>query len=316
MRAARQSPAVVLQEYNNLRSKVPGKPIFSFEGFEDTIFYGVMAQKFELELDYGVLVCRGKDRVLDLRELLARNKSEDARFVWYFVDQDFDGLKGRKAGTDIYCTSTYSFENSIVGGNILRQLLEGEFRCVGSDGQTEISRAVDFFSQVSSRYFESFRQVNLAVFSLRRKNICAGPIDSDFKKYATISINGYKCNLSPKRILELTGAAKSLELDQLMAIMSELENEFDALDPLTGWRGKFHLAMFQKVLSALKEDRGRKKDRIVFSSHALVDTNFDGNIVRILSSLARVPSDLEDFFSEVLSANRAQATPLQRYDIG
>ena len=47
MRASRAAPAVALQEYNNLRSKIPGKLIFSFEGFEDVIYYWSVVEKIK-----------------------------------------------------------------------------------------------------------------------------------------------------------------------------------------------------------------------------------------------------------------------------
>lgn len=299
MRAARQAPAVVLQEYNNLRSKTPGKIIFAFEGFEDVVFYGVMAEKSELKTPYGVLVCRGKDRVLDLMDLLARNKSGDSDLVKYFVDHDFDGLKDRAANDDTYCTQTYSIENHLVSPSILRQILVGEFRCVGSNGSEEVDRAMDYFHRVMDSYTVAFFQVNLAIFSLRKNRVDSGTIENDLKKYVTISTDGVRCELELKDIWSLTGASKTLDLAGLETMMNEAEPGFGGLDPLRNWRGKYLLSIFQKVLVLLKEDRGRKSDWQIFQSRAAVSANFDGNIVRALSSLAPLPADLRSFFERV-----------------
>lgn len=303
MRAARGTPTVVLQEYNNLRSKIPGKLIFSFEGFEDTIYYEVMARKSDIEHDYGVLVCRGKDRVLGLRELLSRNKSEDAKLVRYFVDHDFDHLKGQAEGKDIYCTTTYSFENEIVGPEVLRSLLLGEFRCTGSGGIVDIERAESFFKEVFGVYLEKFFNVNLAIYALRTKAVHAGNVENDLKKYASLSLDGFRCDLNMESVRNLTGASKVWSLAELENFMEEVREDFEVLDPMNSWRGKFHLAVFQKLICLLKEDRGRKSDQRVFSSRAQVDASFEGNIVRSLSSITDVPSDLRLFFRSIEPAS-------------
>lgn len=299
MREAREAPAVILQEYNNLRSKCPGKPVLSFEGFEDTIYYNVMVEKVGIATDYAVLVCRGKDRVLALRKLLARNESEYADLVWYFVDHDFDGLKGQNDGEEIYCTDTYSIENHIAQRESMVKILEGEFRCIGEQGNADSVEALKFFDQVMEQYFLAFYDVNHAIYTLRKLDIDSGKIDNSIDKYISISPEGLHCALTFEDIPKLTGATQSLRTEELFAHMETVKNDFAKVTALTGWRGKFHLAVFQKVLRVLKEDRGRKNGRQIFVSRAVVDTNFDGNLIRSLTSLVKVPEELEAFLKTI-----------------
>src|SRR5690625_5120984 len=113
MREGRRSPAVLKTALSHLRSVRPDSAIFVFEGAEDVGVYEVWISRCKICPEYEALPGKGKDQLLGLRKMLREDTTGLRRAVYFFLDRDFDGLKGQTSGADVYVHDTYSVENCL-----------------------------------------------------------------------------------------------------------------------------------------------------------------------------------------------------------
>lgn len=289
MRKARDKPAVMLARYNQVRSKHPGKLVCAFEGHDDVTFYDAMFSKINANILYAPIVCNGKDHVLGLRNSLADNVSLDRSLVRYFVDWDFDGLKGNTHSPEIYFTPCYSFENLLVNRATLETLLRGEFRCNDEHGASDMERIGGLFQARLDEFISCMREANHLLFCARISGHRLLRIENDLKKYLILTVE--QIAPAPNRVLhELLGYKDTP--DQIHLALSK--DAFDQLDPLRDWRGKFIFAFFQKFLACIKEDRGCKSPRF-FTEKATVTFAPMSDIFRTLAVSIAVPECLKTF---------------------
>jgi hypothetical protein len=100
MRQSRKSPAVLKTRIISIRSREKVKPIFVFEGFEDVGPYSVWIGRCDDSIAFEPLPANGKDQIL-----LFRHNIRPAEFylqvgIYFFIDRDFDDLKGFATGPD------------------------------------------------------------------------------------------------------------------------------------------------------------------------------------------------------------------------
>lgn len=292
LRAARDKSQIQLQRYNTFRTRHAGQMICAFEGDEDVPFYATMTGKVSTDIRYVPWVCKGKDNVLRLREILARNVAADSHLVRYFIDHDFDGLKGHPPGANLYVTPCYSIENLMVGRATLEELLCAEYKCHDEHAAQDIANIGQLFDQRWQEFIEGMREANRLLFSARIHGVVLGNVDNDIKKYLAIKLDGIAPLASADDVHSLIGYSSAPDAGHLAAS----EGAFDALDPLKDWRGKFVFAFFRRFLALLKEDRGTKAP-VYFTCRANMSFNPDGDIIRALASTIMVPECLRLFLT-------------------
>lgn len=295
MRQGRNIPQVTLQRYNQLRSRCPGRIICAFEGFDDVTFYDVMFKRIA-SFEYVPLVCKGKDKVLDLRVLLARNTAEDSDKVRYFVDHDFDGLKGHSPGGDLYCTPSYSFENLLVSRNVLESLLRSEYRCSDENGDLDIRKIGEIFGARLAEFIEYIREANHLIYLARITGVRLKEIQEDLKKYVLIRLDCIVPATDPEELPALVGYEYAPQAADLLTCVGA----FNELDPVLHWRGKFLFAFFRKFLAELKEDRGSNLPKY-FTQRSNMNFSPGSDVVRPLASMIPVPECLRAFSEGVTS---------------
>src|ERR1700733_4654915 len=106
-REYRNSGAVLKTKLSQIRSRNPSILILIFEGDSDVGPYEVWLSRICDGLEYQPLPGTGKAQLLDLRRRLAA-QPELAKLVYFFVDRDFDDLRGQPAGRDMFCSDCYS----------------------------------------------------------------------------------------------------------------------------------------------------------------------------------------------------------------
>ncbi len=293
LREARQRAPVVLQRYNNLRSRVSGKLVCAFEGPDDVAFYDAMLPRIKADFEHIPFVCSGKDKVLQLREILQRNVAADSKLVLYFIDRDFDGSKGHDEGSDLYITPCYSIENLIVGSAMLTRLLRGEYRCNDEHAETDVAAICQLFEERLAEFHAAMHEVNFLLFFARKNMLRLASIDNDIRKYISISLATISLKVNTAEIAKLLGYDAAPD----PAALQPLASDFAMLNPLLDWRGKFLFAFFRKFLAAIREDRGTKKPNIPQHFKGRADVNFqpEGDIVRNLASMINVPDCLRRF---------------------
>jgi hypothetical protein len=124
--AARQK--IKLAEF---RAKYPEGLIFSVEGVDDKQVYFHWIRSIAPDLQYETHICDTKDDALKLLDALRRDQTGLAKDVYFLLDNDFDGLKGRESGPEVFVTRAYSIENYLVCSNVLDDVLKVELHCHG-----------------------------------------------------------------------------------------------------------------------------------------------------------------------------------------
>jgi hypothetical protein len=293
LRKAREIPQVELQKYHLLRSKNGTKLICAFEGHDDVTFYDTIFNNINPNIKYAPFVCNGKDKVLALRDILARNVASDAALVRFLVDADFDGLKGKLPGSDIYLTPCYSIENLLVGRPILEKLLRGEFRCHDEHGDADIENIGNLFELRLTEFNACMREANQLLFFARTTDIKLAPIDDKLTaKYLSMSLKPITVVGSHAQLCTLLGYENPPDASAL----SVCKQAFDLLDPSMDWRGKFLFAFFRKFLSHIKDDRGTKTP-VHFKKKGNMTFSPENDIIRTLTTLIAVPECLRAFVS-------------------
>ncbi|MCK9814473.1 DUF4435 domain-containing protein [Pseudomonas sp. MAFF 302046] len=152
MRASRNNSQVALISYTTVRGKNPEKLICVFEGYEDLPYYETIFNRVGNRIAFASIIAKGKDQVLSLRQALQNNHYQDDK-VRFFVDQDFDGLKGYSSGEDIYMTEGYSIENHLADAKILSSLLNSEFKCHADEDEESINKVNALFDEFLEVFF-------------------------------------------------------------------------------------------------------------------------------------------------------------------
>ena len=125
-RESRHSPAVLKARILGIRSGDIDSWILVYEGKDDVGVYDVWVRAVLPDLAFYPLPGSGKSQVLSLRDNLSRSAEEVRSRILYFVDRDFDDLRGYPQGGDIFCTTSYSIENDLVNETVLRSILDDE----------------------------------------------------------------------------------------------------------------------------------------------------------------------------------------------
>jgi hypothetical protein len=292
MRAARGKGIVALQSYNTKRAKHPDAVMFALEGDDDPIYYQAAIKLMHLDFEWEAMVCNGKDNVLSLRVLLARNRDSDAKNTFFLIDTDFDNTKGHPLGPDLYCTPTYSFENLLVSEVILRELLIGEYKCSAEDENVE--KILKLFRERLDEFNSAMKLANQVLHYCRISSVSSKSVENKIKKYVKIDPLGVEAKYSIVDLPKLLGVDDAFDISQLEGT----KTEFDALDPTQQWRGKYLMAFFVEFLAHLQEDRC-KQEPLYFSIKRSIGFNPRSSIVRTLTSISSPPDCLRSFVDKI-----------------
>ncbi|MBD8826713.1 DUF4435 domain-containing protein [Pseudomonas sp. CFBP 13602] len=289
MRESRNTSQVALITYTTVRGKNPEKLICVFEGYEDLPYYETVFNRVGNSREFIPIIARGKDQVLALRQALLSNHFLDNR-VRFFIDHDFDGLKGHSSGQDIYVTEGYSIENHLADAGILSSLLNSEFKCCVDEDENSVKRVSALYDDFLKVFFEIMRPVNQAIFYARTHDVKLRNIEDRIGKYFLFTLDSIADKNSD--YFSLIGWPTDIARD-----ISSVEEVFSKMDPQMHWRGKFIFELFVKFLHHLKNDRTSDSPKF-FSKKAGVNFDPNGEIIRSLASLSTIPPSLSAFVAE------------------
>ena len=285
-RAGRRSGATLKVELSNLRSRDSNCKIFVFEGDDDVPAYAAWIGAIAPSLNYSPLPGKGKGQVLDLRRRLLSDQTGLSRDVYYFVDKDYDGLRGQNPGGDVFCTDTYSIENCFVTHPVLNSLLVEDFGM--APHSSDFQRAKTLFISFLSGMAGASKSVNLRIFVGVRLGVLQSNIDFRAREFVDVRLDGVDFLLTEDRLNDL------VQLGQSPSSVPELMDEFELLDPSSAYRGKFLLQGFLRWLECLADVMRSKTDgwnqegsSVKFARNALTPRN--------LASRSDPPVGLSDF---------------------
>jgi hypothetical protein len=294
LRDARNVPAVLKTKLAAIRTHSAQVAVFAFEGIDDKIIYFHWLKQISPSLGYEVLICNGKGRLLEFRRLLQRDVTGLKEHVYFFVDHDFDGLRGHRAGNDIFVTEGYSVENCIVSRDVLDQILRGELHCHSEPGARVA--VLELFDRVYDSFLLLTRPYNERIFVARRFGIQnKRPWPSKINQLAKVTLYDVaQSDQTPRDVVEL-------EREPTEAEMEGCANEFSRLDPRTKFRGKFAVLFFVRWLQLLGDDRN-SADSKVFSSLERPLSAANGRLpLDSLASKSNPPTTLRPFVELMLA---------------
>lgn len=287
MQRSTKEPVVILHRITTLRSKYPETNIFVFEGNDDVLYYDVILKNIDSSKEYTPICGKGKDQLLGARDLCYDNGSKK---IYFFIDKDFDGFKKYKETENVYCTENYSIENNIVSIDSFKSLLNNEFGLVKTE--EDFSDFSEKLINLINDFNEKMKETNLAIFYLRKKDIKSGSIENNISKYINITLEGV--SITDNDIYDLVSFPNDVDKSKIYTLI----DDFEKLDPIKEWRGKFIIGFFKEVLKLLKRDRTSNAPKFFREKYGM-DFNVDSNIIRILSSISKPHESLVEFIARV-----------------
>ena len=292
IRAHRSSGAVLKIKVSNVRSRNPTAIIVVVEGPTDVAPYDVFVGRVSHNLIIEFVPGAGKSQLLDFRRRMKDDRTGLAGGTYLFIDRDFDGLRGQQEDDDVFCTEAYSVENYLVSRTILRSILTDEFRCTGeSDHRANI---LNLFCSVLTEYSDCMRDANLRIYCSRRLGISGARIEERISSYLDISVFSVKKAYDNVKVQQLI----TFEREPTIAEIDAIQGDFDTLDPLMHYRGKFLLAFFKVWLSKLADERMRS-EQTLFPETASRKFSVGNLNLRSLASRASLPHGLEQFVQDM-----------------
>lgn len=294
LRQARDKSAVLKLRLAKLRSGAPDAPILAFEGDDDKIVYHQWIRRIDARKRYICFPCGGKGHLLSLRSSLASDRTGLSRSVYFFVDRDFDDLRGQTAGEDVFVTEYYSVENYLVDRDIIDDILQIEFHCHSSPKLRK--KLIIFFDKAYDSFIERTRHHNFRLFVARKTGIEVKTIPSSINKLAKISIDSTsEGSLTAEQIISYVKDPDSTSI--------KLRAEFLCLDGKYRFRGKFAIAFLFKWLDQLVEEN-KKKGCGIFGE---LDNNSAFRLSEItlnsLASRSKIPTGLDEFVKTISPVN-------------
>lgn len=280
--AARQK--IKLAEF---RAKYPEGLIFSVEGVDDKQVYFHWIRSIAPDLQYEMHICDTKDDALKLLDALRRDQTDLAKDVYFLLDKDFDGLKGREPGPEVFLTCAYSIENYLVCNSILDDVLKIELHCHG-EPQCRAD-VIEAFSKLYSQFLEVTKSLNWRIYLARRANIRqVGHLPNKLSEIAAVSLLEVAAsNTAADDVVVLEREPSTVEIEHH-------KPDFDSLIPDINYRGKFALLFFQRWLNLLAKDRRSEQPQLFRkTTSALSPTN--NFTLDMMASRSRPPRELNDF---------------------
>lgn len=299
MRDARNSPAVHKTTLAMIRAHNSQCIVFVCEGVDDKKVYFHWLRHIDPSLNYEFHVCNGKGKLLEFRELLQRDTSKLEKNTYFFVDRDFDDLRGYPPGPDIYVSETYSFENWLVTKEILNDILCIELHCHGEHSTRKGVLAA--FDEVYASFLKVTRPHNERIFLARRLGIQIRPLPTRLGKLADINLTDVK----PQK--EDATMAIKLEREPTQAEINQERSEFDRLDPQRCYRGKFALLFFLRWIEMLGKDRN-DENSILFSTAHKSAANANGQLsLDSVAAKSVPPPSFRRFIESIIGSHRDDA---------
>jgi hypothetical protein len=292
LRQSRKSPAVLKARIISVRSREKVKPIFVFEGLEDVGPYSVWVGRCDDSVSFEPLPANGKDQILLFRSNVRPNETFLRAGIYFFLDRDFDDLKGHATGPDLFLTEMYSIENYLASERVLESILIDELKCAGEP----IDRALSLFRVVMRNFFEAMSPANKRIFYARRLSIglTGSGIENRIGKYVVTELESVRAVTDPDVLRDLIPLEREAEAEET----TELSIEFEGLDPAARHRGKFIAAFFLKWLDLLAEER-LSATKGIFDTAVRPHFSAQQLTLRSLATRSDIPCGLRDFLRQV-----------------
>jgi len=291
-RQERKSPATLKIKLSNLRSRFQGCPILIVEGLDDVGPYEAWINRIAKVGAIKMLPGSGKEQLLGLRKLLARDETGLRYRAYFAVDRDFDELAGQEPGPDIFCTDRYSIESYVVDEHVLASLLRDEFRL--EEGSAEFDAAIQAYRNNLRDLTDALTGVNFRIYCCRRLGVHFLRLIPEVRKFARIHV----ARIEPNVDADILQAELPIADELLGEAVERLKNDFDHLDPQRHHRGKFLYQFFVNWVERLANE-ARNPSGEVFKSRLNIKYSSSAITLRSLASRSEIPVGLREFVTKM-----------------
>lgn len=301
MKAAIGSAAELKLSLIQIRSSLPDVKIFVFEGEDDRSVYFNWMRAIDPSISYEPYTCKGKSGVLKLRSAVARDINDLSKDVYFFVDRDFDDLRGETLGESTYMTDGYSIENNLVNEEVIEEILKIELNCQGRPDIRKIVTSI--FLEAYKDFLDHSKEINFLIFCMRKLGIESNEsLPNSLSRILSFSMTGVavKEGVSMDTVVSPLREISAQEMDALRPSFMEL-------DPAARYRGKFSLSFMLKWLAIVAKHR-RDADSPIFSGMDMeAKTHIDRLNVFSLAARSPVPQSLVEFVSTRISSRNDES---------
>ncbi|MCT7565015.1 DUF4435 domain-containing protein [Aliarcobacter butzleri] len=282
--------------------KDDGYVYYFHEGEEDPYFYDPIIDSI-LNKHCISIYCNGKKNVIEAHSLIINKSEHKNTKCLYFIDKDYS--RNSEVSKDIYITPYYSIENFYVTYNVIKKILEIDFKMDSDD----IDKVIEIYKRLQIEFNEKltffnawlacqndYRETNKINTRLR--------IDKKVNKYFKINEvtrqDIISENFELKEFDELNDISiikslypESQEIDHIQ--LESKKNSFGNIDNFHKYfRGKFEIKFTKSFLRILK--KVVEVDNLLVSKSYPCQLNFTSmNILNSLASRAEKPDCLRTY---------------------
>jgi hypothetical protein len=288
LRKSRENGSVLKVQLSNLRTRRADAVILVFEGVDDVGPYEHWIGLIGKPTDYASLAGSGKAQLLDLRKRLSNDTTGLKLGVLFFIDRDYDGLRGDSAGEDIFCTKFHSVENHIVCKESLKRILRAHLQCF--ENTDDSSKVCAAFEKACNEFEAAMRQASERLFHYSRFSLGAGRVEDRVTRYVQIGLGGAVRRYTDEELRKFVPLRREPSDEEC----AQCVTEGSMISGIENCRGKFVWAFFLRWLEMLVSDRRQAAPRL-FSATCAVGFNATALNLTHAAAFAPVPAGLADF---------------------
>lgn len=292
IRDARKRPSVLKAKILTIRSGEAEIPILVFEGKTDVGPYDTWIRRVYDSFRYKGIPAEGKAQLLDFRESIKDVDDSQYESIYFFIDYDFDGMRGYDVSDNIFCIDSYSFENYLVSEVVLESLLNDEFECAA---ELETIKAVkELFLKVSGEFCIAMNEANSRLHQAAEYSLERGRLEPKINKFVDVKLDKVIKKHSSNDLEALVPLLKEIteeEAEIAMRKFGEIEN------PMHSHRGKYILNFFLSWLDLLA--KARRDGELPFEGGAKIKFNRGALSERSLATRSLLPRGLDDFINKI-----------------
>lgn len=292
-RQERKSPGALKIKLSQLRSRFQDQPILIVEGVEDMGPYEAWINRV---INVGVLKMlpgSGKEQLLGLRTLLARDETGLSDRVCFAVDRDFDDLLGQEPGPDIFCTDRYSVESYVIEEHVVASVLRDELRL--EEGSKMYEAAIKAYRKTLNELMAALTCVNFRIYCCRRLRVEFLSKVPEIRKFVGVHVTQIVPKVDDQVLADELPVATELQ----SSLLESLRIDFDSLDPRLRHRGKFLFQFLTCWIEKLIEEARNPSGEVFMDKHN-IKFHAASLTLRSLATRSEMPVGFKEFVSRMV----------------
>lgn len=287
MRKERDRPAVVALAVLRIRSEKPDALVFIFEGIDDVGVYEQWLRSLPINFDYEPVPAGGKKQALSYMRSLHELSSDLLSHVYAFVDRDFDlQIEGV---SNVYELDAHSIESLICTQKALESLLLDEFKCFAYPQARQ--NVLKRFQLIFDAAKKAMHDINFLLFAGQRMGRVVEKKPEKLSHFLNINLNAAHPNFH--------NATEVVKVELTGIDLEILRKEFESLDDILRYRGKYIYMIFKKWVDLLFLERVRDESDVFKDIPKLINSGACAITHRRLASSVDAPESFRVFIRKI-----------------